>query len=330
MSQSVAFLDADAMVRLMPPADAVRVIEDALSAGLDPAADPARGLVRFREGDMLLMPAEVGRSVGIKLATVSDSNGARGLPRIQGSFVLFDGETLTPIAVMDGSALTTLRTPAMSIAAVRHRLISDSTPLRVLIFGAGPQGIGHVATLAGTDLGGREIAEVVYAVRREVALTPAMLFCPDTSTALIGSPDFDEALERADLVVCATSSTEPLFDSSRLKETVVVIAVGSHEPEKRELDSALLRRAQVVVEDRATALREAGDVIIAIAEGVLAADDLVQLADLARGTELATDRPVVFKSTGMSWQDVVVAEKLHKRWSDATGEFGGSGPSRHE
>ena len=88
-------------------------------------------------------------------------------------------------------------------------------------------------------------------------------------------------------------------------------AVGSHEPDARELDAALLGRATVVVEDVATALREAGDVVLAIAEGTLTAADLVPVRDVVTGTRtLATDRPVVVKTVGMSWQDLVVAEAV--------------------
>jgi ornithine cyclodeaminase len=109
-------------------------------------------------------------------------------------------------------------------------------------------------------------------------------------------------------LVCATSARSPVFDSALVRDDSVVIAVGSHEPDARELDAALLGRATVVVEDVATALREAGDVILAIAEGALAADDLVPMRDLLTGAiEPPRNRPLVFKSVGMAWQDLVVA-----------------------
>jgi ornithine cyclodeaminase len=88
----------------------------------------------------------------------------------------------------------------------------------------------------------------------------------------------------------------------------VVIAVGSHEPDARELDAPLLARATVVVEDIATALREAGDVVLAIAEGTLTPHDLVPMRHVLTGAiTLPADRPLVFKSVGMSWQDLAVA-----------------------
>lgn len=112
----------------------------------------------------------------------------------------------------------------------------------------------------------------------------------------------------ADVVVCTTSAAEPLFDGALVPDTACVVAMGSHEPEFRELDSTLMGRAQVVVEDRATAMREAGDVIQAVNDGSLAEDTLVDLVDIVTGaTKPDLERPRVFKCVGMSWQDLAVA-----------------------
>ena len=112
-------------------------------------------------------------------------------------------------------------------------------------------------------------------------------------------------------MVCATSATAPLFDSGLLRAAAVVVAVGSHQPDARELDASLLGRATVVVEDIDTALREAGDVVLAIAEGALAAGGLVPMRDVVTGSQVPDPgRPLVFKSVGMAWQDLVIAEAV--------------------
>jgi ornithine cyclodeaminase/alanine dehydrogenase-like protein (mu-crystallin family) len=186
---------------------------------------------------------------------------------------------------------------AVSVAAVLPRL--PDRPLRVAVVGAGPQATGHVATLAAV----RPLAGAAYLVR-DPSRTPL-------DALWLGSPQAVEALRTADVVVCATSARSPLFDSTALREDVVVVAVGSHEPDARELDAPLLGRATVVVEDVGTALREAGDVVLAIAEGRLTAADLVPMCDVVTGAaHLPADRPLVFKSVGMSWQDLVVAEAV--------------------
>lgn len=287
------FLDADAVAALGPAA-AVQAITDALRGGLNPAADPHRVSVGLTEGEFLLMPSETLTDAGVKVVTIAPNNPIHGLPRIQAAYLLFDRETLALRAVLDGTALTTLRTPAVSVAAVLQRL--PDRPLRAAVIGAGPQATGHVSTLAAV----RPIESATYLVR-DPSRTPL-----DAIT--LGSPQADEALESADVVVCATSARSPVFDSALLRDDAVVVAVGSHEPDARELDAPLLGRATVVVEDIATALREAGDVVLAIAESTLTAADLVPMRDVLTGDiALPTDRPLVFKSVGMSWQDLVVA-----------------------
>jgi ornithine cyclodeaminase len=115
------------------------------------------------------------------------------------------------------------------------------------------------------------------------------------------------------LVIAATTARSPLFDSSLLKDSVIVVAVGSHEPDVREVDSKLLSRAQIVVETRASALREAGDVIMAIGEGSITEKSLNDLADVVCGrVTLNRDKPIFFKSSGMSWEDLVIARAIER------------------
>jgi ornithine cyclodeaminase/alanine dehydrogenase-like protein (mu-crystallin family) len=292
----VRFLDA-AAVAALGPAGAVEAVAGALRGGLDPAGDPARSAIGLTHGQFLLMPSEAPTAAGVKVVTVAPGNARLGLPRIQAVYLLFERDTLGLRAVLDGTALTTLRTPAVSVAAARQAL--PDRPLALAVVGAGPQGVGHVATLSAV----RPVQRATYLVR-----DPART---SLDAVRLGSDEADDALRTADVVICATSARSPLFDSSLLPDGVVVIAVGSHEPDARELDAALLGRATVVVEDVATALREAGDVGLAIKEGTLTVEDLVPMADLVRGAvAVPADRPLVFKSVGMSWEDLVVAEAV--------------------
>ncbi len=288
------FLDADAVAAL-GPARASQAIVDALRGGLDPSADPARVSVPLSHGQFLLMPSEARAAVGVKVVTIAPGNADRGLPRIQAAYLLFDQDTLALRAVLDGTALTTLRTPAVSVAAVLGQL--PDRAVRVAVIGAGPQATAHVAALAAV----RELADVAYLVR-DPSRTPL-------DAVALGSGSADDALGSADVVVCATSARSPVLHSAQVRDQAIVVAVGSHEPDARELDAALLGRSTVVVEDVATALREAGDVVLAISEGALTSSDLLTMRDVVTGrTTAPRDRPLVFKSVGMSWQDLVVAE----------------------
>ena len=303
---AVPWFDAERVVALLPMSAAIDALEAALVAGLDPAAGPPRVIVDTEHGQLLMMPAESVGRVGVKLVTVAPGNADRGLPRIQGVYVLMDGRTLTPVALLDGIAVTSLRTPAMSAVAVRHLAVAGAAVL--VVFGAGPQAWGHVEAVRAV----RPVTEVVV-VGRDTGRTAAFVdrVAAAGVRAAAGGP---ESVAQADVVVCATTSGVPLFDGALVPEHACVVAVGSHEPARRELDAALMGRATVVVEDVATALREAGDVVMAVDEGVLDRSALVPVADLVTGrVGVDTGRPSVFKSVGMAWQDLVAATEIRRR-----------------
>lgn len=302
------YLDAAAVAAALPPAAAVEAITSALRRGVDPAQDVPRSAVTLRAGELLLMPAESARYVGVKLSTIAPGNPARGLPRIGAAYVLFDAGTLLPVVILDGVALTNVRTPAVSVAAVQPWLERIDHPLRLVVFGAGPQGVGHARTVAGLHA----VARADFVVRQ-----PDRVRLPGlTEEARVlgaGGSEVASALQTADVVVCATTARTPLFDSDLLGSSVVVVAVGSHEPDAREVDAAFCRRATVVVEDIATARRECGDVAMAEAEGALDIRRLVPMRDIALGLTQPPAGSVLFKGSGMSWEDLVVAEAVLAR-----------------
>ena len=117
----------------------------------------------------------------------------------------------------------------------------------------------------------------------------------------------------AELIVCATTARTPLFDGRLVADNSRVVAIGSHTADSRELDSTLVGRAQLVVEDAVVARREAGDLTIPIAEGTIEPTSLVPMRDIITG-EASVDhhRPRVFKSTGMSWEDLVIAAEVYR------------------
>jgi ornithine cyclodeaminase/alanine dehydrogenase-like protein (mu-crystallin family) len=276
---SLPFLAAADLAERVSVTAAIDALEAALLAGLDPEADPPRGVLALAGGELLVMPSAAAGHAVVKLVTVG------GQPRIQGVCVVFDATTLAPVALVDGIALTNVRTPAVSALAVRRLAAPDAR--RLLVFGRGPQAHGHVAA--------------IRAVR------------PIEHVDMVGrdGQDAGALVAAADVICCATTAREPLFDGSLVADHATVVAIGSHEPEARETDDALVRRATVVVESRLSALREAGDVIGALAAGALREDALVTLADLVCGRVVVPDdRPRLFKSTGMAWEDAVVASAL--------------------
>jgi ornithine cyclodeaminase/alanine dehydrogenase-like protein (mu-crystallin family) len=296
-------------VARMPYADAVDALERALLDGLDPEADPPRSAFTTPAGELLLMPSGWASAAGVKLASVAPGNPERGLPRIQGVYVLFDGATLAPSALIDGIALTSLRTAAVSALAVRR--LAPAGAQRLLVFGTGPQAWSHVLALR--ELRPLERVDVVGRDPGRLERFVERLRGSGFDARAVAEPT-DADVAAAELICCCTTAREPLFDGDRVAPGATVVAVGSHEAEAREVDERLARRATVVVEARSAALREAGDVIQAIELGTLAPDSLTTLAELvAGGASVPGERPRLFKSTGMAWEDVVVAAELARR-----------------
>lgn len=292
---TIPTLSADEVRAALDPAAAVDALLAALRGGYDPRTDHVRHLVDVGHGQLFLMPSEAGDVVGVKVLGLAPENAAHGLPRIQGFYLLFDGTTLTPRAILDGAALTTLRTAAVSFAAIRDALLAREGDLDVVIFGRGPQAESHLATLRRVCDDRRRIGSVTTGTR-------------DT-------PVDPDVLRRAGLVICASTARTPLFSGSGLGPDAIVVAVGSHEPTVRELDAATLRGAHVVVETRDAALREAGDIVLGIDEGAITVEDLVELADVATGRHaLPAAGRIVFKSVGMSWEDLVLADAVLSGW----------------
>lgn len=284
---------------------AIRAVQRGLRDGLDPAQDFSRSVLDVPSGQLLIMPSHSAEFFGVKVASVAPANPGLGKERIQGVYLLMDAETLTPIALIDGTALTTLRTPAVSAAAAD--LLAPAHIDHMVVFGSGPQAWAHVEAMRVIRAIGRV---TVVARNSERAIDFATRVSANGIDAAAGTAD---DVRDAQLIICATTARTPLFDGSLVPTDSCSIAVGSHEPAARELDSALVMRAQIVVEDQATALREAGDVIMPVDAGELDPASLVSLGDIVTGAHAVdSTRPRIFKSTGMAWEDLVIATEVYR------------------
>ncbi len=252
------------------------------------------------------MPSSTQHAVGVKALSVAPGNPDRGLERIQALYVLFDADTLAPSIILDGTAITSLRTPAVSAVAIEALAPADVSS--VVVFGSGPQAVGHVEAILEirqpdqVTIVGRELGRARAAAHQVSALgvTASALSADDGHVA--------QVVADSGVVVTATSSGSPVLDGDWVADGACVVAIGSHERDRRELDARLVGRSLVVVEDVATALREAGDVVMAISEGTMTTQALYPMTQLVTGqVTRATDRPNVFKSVGMSWEDLVIA-----------------------
>ncbi len=300
------FISHSDIERLSTIPIAIAQLERVLLQGFDPEKDGVRSRLTTQRGQLLLMPSSSARYTGTKLLTISPANASTSLPVIQGLYVLFSGADQRPLAVLDGTGVTNLRTPAVS-ALGAQRLVSTGGK-HLLVFGTGQQAWQHIKALTLV----LELTHVEIVGRNEQAA--AQLAARAAAKGIKATVGTSESTAKADLIVCCTGSSTPLFDGASVKDNAVVIAIGSHEPNSRELDDTLMSRATIYVESLVNSRREAGDVILALASGAIASPtSLNTLAELVQGRiRPQLDRPAVFKTTGMPWQDLAVAAGVYE------------------
>jgi ornithine cyclodeaminase/alanine dehydrogenase-like protein (mu-crystallin family) len=245
----------------------------------------------------------------LKFLTVFSENRQRGLPLIQALVILADGVTGEQLAIMDGAALTAIRTGAASGLATD--LLARPDAVTAAIFGAGVQARTQLAAVccvrrirqacvfdANASAADRFAAEM----SRQLGLSVERASTPVT------------ALADADVICTATTSPTPVFEDHDLKPGAHINAVGAYCPTVAEIPSATVRRARVVVDHRASALEEAGDLLVPLRQGLIQESHFsTELGDvvLKRSTgRRAVDEITLFKSVGVAIQDLCAAARV--------------------
>ncbi len=294
---------------------------DAIAAMRDAFAQLSGGRVTLPPRQHLDAPAEHGTALVmtchsavqklfvLKFLTVFSGNRQRGLPLIQALVILADGTTGEHLAIIDGASLTAIRTGAASGLATELLARPDATTAAV--FGAGVQ--------ARTQL------EAVCCVR---PIRRAWVFDADASAAdrfaaamsrHLGLPvgraaDPAQALTDADIICTATTSPVPVFDDRHVKAGAHINAVGAYRPTVAEIQVATVRRARVVVDHRASALEEAGDLLVPLRAGVIGeeyfATELGQIVLGQKPGRTSADEITLFKSVGVAIQDLCAAARV--------------------
>jgi ornithine cyclodeaminase len=270
------------------------------------------------DATLLLMPAwtatGTGEAVmGVKIVTVFPDNAARSLPSVLGSYILMDGASGAPIAVMDGARLTLWRTAAASALAARHLARKDRK--RMLMVGAGalcPFLIrAHAAEADLSDI-------AIWNHNPARSLAQADLLAADGLPVRVAASLEAEA-SAADLISCATLSTSPLVKGEWLKPGCHVDLVGAFNMAMREVDDEALARASLFV-DTPAALVEGGDVAIAVRDGGITSEavkgDLARLCDGTVAGRVQDGEITLFKSIGASIEDLAAAKLV---WSKLDG-----------
>ena len=307
---NLKFVDAVAVRKSTPMLELIAVLDDTFR---QPPFAPNRhhDAIEPYEGDpegtLLLMPAwRPGVSVGVKVVTVFPGASALDRPAIQGTYILSDGRTGEIKAIIDGKALTTRRTAAASALAAKYLARDDAKTLLVV-------GTGSMAPhLIEAHCSVRDIKTVLIWGRRAQKAELVAAEFEGSPFAIEVVTDLERAARRADVISCATLSTEPIILGSWLQPGVHVDLVGGFKPNMRETDNEAIQRARVYVDTFEGALSEAGDLLIPIAEGDFATGEIIaELSDLASGANPGRENDLeitLFKSVGASIEDLAAAE----------------------
>ena len=298
--------DVRACVDMPAAIDAMREAFAALSA--QEATVPMRLALETEHGVSLFMPAHLRESgnAGAKVVSVNPGNAARGLPAIHAVVLVLDVLTGRPTALMDGTWLTALRTGA--VGGLAADLLARSDAKTVALFGAGVQARTQLEAVRCV----REITEVRVVSRSGASAD--RLAGEVVGVRAVRVDDANEAIEGADIIIAATSSSTPVFDGARVEPGTHVTGVGSYTLDMREVDTALVQRARIIVDQREAVMEEAGDIVGPIRDGVV--DETVIIAEigevvLGRVPGRTADSEITFfKSVGNAVQDVAVAARV--------------------
>lgn len=309
--------DGDRVRELLSVSDCIGVMERAFTAlGRDRVLQPLRTVLHQQDGtgSLYVMPASTvdPGALAVKLISVFHGNHERGLPSHQGVVVAFDPETGRPSALIDAASLTAIRTAAVSGLATRLLAREDARELTLL--GSGVQAESHVEAM----LAVRPIERVrVWSPTRAHRQEFARAMSARHGVTVEATDDADAAVEGACIICTVTAARAPVLRGERVAPGTHINAVGANLPTTREVDSATVASARIVVDSRRAALSEAGDLLIPIGEGVIDEHAIVaELADLVLGRATGRRGPAevtLFKSLGLAVEDALAAAWLLER-----------------
>ncbi len=276
---------------------------------------PMRVVTRLPVGDLLMLykPAfvEKDRKVTVKFITQRERNVIPGIPAIQGIVMVMDSVTGEIISIMDGDYLTALRTGAASGLATR--LFAGKDAHTMALFGCGAQGKTQVEAV----LCERPVRKIlIFEKNRDRAFRFIEEMKGETSAELVYCED-TSLLKEADIICTATNATAPLFMREDIKKGVHINAIGSFQPHMQELDPLLVRDARVFTDSTEPCLKESGDLIKPIREGIISENHIAGeighvLLKRIEGRK-SDDQITIFKSVGVAIQDYMVATDIYYR-----------------
>jgi alanine dehydrogenase len=305
---NMQIVSAQQVAERLPYGQLIDALEAAFQSG---ATVPERSHLTVdtggTDGTVLLMPAwRPGGSMGIKIATVFPDNAAKDLGAVHASYFLMDATTGVPLAVLDGTELTLRRTACASALASRYLSRADAEVLLMI-------GTGNLAPhLIAAHASERDLKQVLIWGRREVAARELAASLSISGLEISVVTDLEAAVRGADIISCATLATDPLVSGAWLRAGQHLDLVGAFTPQMHEADGNALKRSRIFVDTYAGAMAESGEIIDAVASGLITREDIIaDLAALVRGEVVgrkSNDDITLFKSVGTALEDLAAAE----------------------
>lgn len=312
---SVRILSQPEVATLLPMHECIDAMGTALRGlAQGDTLQPLRSVHRLPGGSGVLasMPGALGASgaFGVKVLSVFPKNHGTPFDSHQGCILLFEPERGQLVAILDATAITAIRTAAVSAVATRALARADAGDLAIL--GTGTQAARHLEAMA--------LARPLRRVRawsRDPGSVRAFVDRArlEQRIEVEGCRTAEEAVDGADLICTVTSASSPVLRGAWLRAGAHVNAVGACLPESRELDTEAVRRSRLVVDRRESALTEAGDVLLPLREGVIEEDHIAaELGEVLAGRTVGRRTPeeiTVFKSLGLAIEDLAAAQRVY-------------------
>lgn len=316
MSGTLRYVSANEIDEVLDFPSLIEALAEAFRADIETPLRHHHAIARDDgEAALLLMPAwtkeKEGAFIGTKTVTVFPSNLSKGLGSVAGTYLLMSGDTGEPLLTIDGHRLTLWRTAAASALAAKYLARSDASHL--LLIGAG----ALAPYLARAHASVRPISKVSIWNRSPQRAEELKRELSGEAFSVEVVSDREQAVHDADIVTCITLSQTPVVSGAWLKPGAHLDLVGAFRPNAREADDTAIERARVYVDTRRGALKEAGDLVIPIANGIFREADIRgDLFELCRGQaegRQSAAEITLFKSVGTAIEDLAAAILCSKK-----------------
>lgn len=307
------YFDSQTIENIAPFTEWINMMETALQLSTEPGSYvmPKRMHLDYGADTFLLMPCLTDEYWVTKLVSFCPGNKSLGRPSIYGTVVLNDTKTGEPLAIMDGSAITAMRTAAVSAVGIRHLSPAKSHSLGII--GTGGQGVWQTLFACAE----REINQVwAYDQNRENLLRfTEKVKDKYPMIQVIHATDSSEVAMNSEIIICATNSQQPVFpDKKDLFTGKTFIGIGSYKPESREFPEQLFRQLDLIYVDTLDGKKESGDLITPVKNNWITEDKIYSIGSMLTDKSIQTPNPTrLFKTVGFALLDLFAAKLVYEK-----------------